>query len=253
MLALPAHGFVMLSLPKCASTSMVKAVAGQAEMVLRINPKLKHINCAQFHELMVPVLRKGGYQRKDYEVVSLFREPVEWLESWWRYRKRPALSEENSRRFTGDQSFEEFTIDYLERKTKVGGWPACFIAMSDDLDIGVDRLFALERPEAWQGVDNRQARQGTSVSAPTTSPPVRQPPELLPATRARLEEYFAPEYDIYSHLSETGTWAPPKGYVPDGSDLRRTTTRDRAPATARTTIRSISSSHVGRSSIRPTT
>ena len=80
MLALPAHGFVLLSLPKCASTSMVKAVAGQAEMVLRINPKLKHINCAQFHELMVPVLRKGGYQRKDYEVVSLFREPVEWLE-----------------------------------------------------------------------------------------------------------------------------------------------------------------------------
>ena len=66
-------------------------------MVLRINPKLKHINCAQFHELMVPVLRKGGYHRKDYEVVSLFREPVEWLESWWRYRKRPALSEENSR------------------------------------------------------------------------------------------------------------------------------------------------------------
>ena len=43
---------------------------------------------------------------------------------------------------------------------------------------------------------------------------VRQAPELLPETRARLEEYFAPEYDIYSHLRETGTWAPPKGYIP---------------------------------------
>jgi hypothetical protein len=213
MLALPAHGFVMLSLPKCASTSMVKAVAGQAEMVLRINPKLKHINCAQFHDLMVPVLRKGGYQRKDYEVVSLFREPVEWLESWWRYRKRPALHEENSRRYTGDQTFEEFTVDYLERKRKVRGRPARFIAMSDDLDIGVDRLFALERPDAWQSWITDKLGSEVTFGTDNVSI-VRQAPELTPETRARLEAYFAPEYDIYSHLRETGSWAPPQGYVP---------------------------------------
>jgi hypothetical protein len=213
MLALPGHGFVMLSLPKCASTSLVKAVAGQAEMVLRINPKLKHINCAQFHELMVPVLRKGGYQRKDYEVVSLFREPVEWLESWWRYRKRPALHEENSRRYTGDQSFEEFTVDYLERRQKVRGRPARFIALGDDLTVGVDRLFALERPDAWQGWITEKLGKELTFGTDNVSTE-RQEPELTDATRARLKEYFAPEYDIYSHLRETGTWAPPKGYLP---------------------------------------
>jgi hypothetical protein len=213
MLALPGHGFVMLSLPKCASTSLVRAIAGQAEMVLRINPKLKHINCAQFHELMVPVLRKGGYQRKDYEVVSLFREPVEWLESWWRYRKRPALHEENSRRYTGDQSFEEFTVDYLERRQKVRGRPARFVAMGDDLDIGVDRLFALERPDAWQSWITEKLGKEVTFGTDNVST-VRQEPELTEATRKRLETYFAPEYDIYSHLRETGTWAPPKGYLP---------------------------------------
>ena len=213
MLALPSHGFVMLSLPKCATTSLVKAVAGQAELVLRVNPKLKHINCAQFHELIVPVLRKGGYQRKDYEVVSLFREPVEWLESWWRYRKRPALVDENSKRYTGDLTFEQFTIDYLDRKQKVRGRPARFIAMGDDLDVGVDRLFALERPEAWQGWIAGKLGKEVDIGTANVSAE-RHAPELTAATRARLEEYFAPEYDLYDHLRETGEWAPPKGYLP---------------------------------------
>ena len=213
MLALPDHGFVMLSLPKCASTSMVRSIAGQAEMVLRVNPKLKHINCAQFHDLIVPVLRKGGYHRKDYEVVSLFREPVEWLESWWRYRKRPALVDENSRRYTGDLTFEQFTIDYLDRKQKVRGRPARFIAMGDDLDIGVDRLFALERPDAWQGWLTDKLGKELTFGTDNVSK-VQEKPELTAETHARLTSYFAPEYDIYSHLRETGTWAPPKGYVP---------------------------------------
>jgi hypothetical protein len=213
MLALPGHGFVMLSLPKTASTSLVRSIAGQAEMVLRINPKLKHINCAQFHELIVPVLRKGGYQRKDYELVSLFREPVEWLESWWRYRKRPALHKESSQRYTGDQSFEEFTVDYLARRQTVRGRPARFIAMGDDLDIGVDRLFALERPEAWQGWLAEKVGKELTFRTDNISTE-RQAPELTSKTRSRLETYFAPEYDIYSRLRETGQWAPPRGYVP---------------------------------------
>lgn len=215
VLALPAHGFVMLSMPKCASTSLVRSAAGQAEVVLRINPKLKHLNCAQFHDLMVPLLRKGGYHRKDYEVVSLFREPVEWLESWWRYRRRPALAEEGSKRFTGEQSFEDFTRDYLTRKRKVRGRPARFIAMSDQMDIGVDRLFALERPEVWQGWLEEKIGKDVGVGTDNISTE-RHEPEITAALRAELEEYFRPEYDVYSHLRDSGQWAPPRGYVPGG-------------------------------------
>ena len=213
MLALPAHGFVMLSLPKSASTSMVRAIAGQAEMVLRVNPRLKHINCSQFHELIVPVLRKGGYRRSDYEVVSLLREPVEWLESWWRYRRRPALLEENARRYTGEQTFEEFTLAYLDRRQQVRGRPARFVALGDDLTVGVDRLFQLERPDVWQGWLAEKLGKPIDIGTDNVSTE-RRPPELTAATRARLEEHFAPEYDLYAHVRETGQWAPPRGYVP---------------------------------------
>lgn len=212
MLALPAHGFVMLSLPKTASTTMVRTVQRHAEVVLRVNPGLKHLNCTQFHELMVPVLRKGGYKRRDYELCSMFREPVEWLESWWRYRSRPAL-EDKSERFTGEQSFEEFAVTYLEREETMRGRPARFVSMSTDLDIGVDRIFRLEAPEVWQPWIS--AKIGKDLRFPqANASSERSEPELTATTRSRLVEYFKPEYDIYDHLRDDGMWAPPKGYVP---------------------------------------
>ena len=216
MIGLPAHGFVMLSMPKCASTSLVRSLQGHAELVLRINPRLKHMNCRSFHTLMVPVLRSAGYERDDYELVSLFREPTGWLESWWRYRQRPALAREEAAKFTGEMSFEEFVGRYVDGDPRPGtlrGRPARFIALSDDLDIGVDRLFALERPEVWQTWIGAKVGGGLNVRTDNRSS-VRREPELSRARRARLDEFFAPEYAIYEELRQTGEWAPPRGLVP---------------------------------------
>lgn len=213
MLALPGHGFVMLSMPKCASTSLVRSLAKDAEIVLRVNPRLKHINCKQFHTLMVPVLRRGGYKRDDYELVSLFREPVAWLESWWRYRRRPELAEKKQDRYTGDQSFEEYVREYLRRENPMRGRPARFVAMGDDLDIGVDRIFALERPDVWQGWIAERLGSSVDVGQQNISTEPAEP-ELPSDLRADLEAFFAPEYDIYARLRDTGQWAPPAGYVP---------------------------------------
>jgi hypothetical protein len=214
MLALPAHGFVMLSMPKSASTSLVRAIQGHAELVLRVNPGLKHLNCTQFNNVVVPLLRKGGYKRKDYELVSMFREPVEWLESWWRYRRRPAL-EDNTDRYTGEQSFEEFALDYLAKAHPYRGRPVRFISNTRDLDLGVDRLFRLEAPEVWQAWLSEKIGEELEFPQANVSAE-RAAPELTAETRARLVEFFAPEYDVYDHLRAEGTWTPPKGYRPAG-------------------------------------
>ncbi|CAB4727546.1 MAG: hypothetical protein F2667_12485 [Actinobacteria bacterium] len=214
MIALPAHGFVMLSMPKCASTTLVTSLQGHAEILLRINPGLKHINAKSFHNRMVPVLRLGGYRREDYEVVSLFREPVAWLESWWRYRQRPALDREDSAKFTGEISFERFVGAYLDGEPgSVKGRQARFLALSDDLDIGVDRLFALERPDVWEGWIADKLGRPLEVTSKNWST-VRAEPVLSDSMRARLTEHYAPEYDLYERLLPTGQWAPPPGYVP---------------------------------------
>jgi hypothetical protein len=216
MIGLPAHGFVLLSMPKCASTSLVRSLSGHAELVLRVNPRLKHMNCRSFHSLMVPVLRNGGYERDDYELVSLFREPVSWLESWWRYRQRPALAKEDTAKFTGEQSFEEFVGRYVDNDPRPGtlrGRPAKFISLSDQLDIGVDRLFALEQRQVWQTWIGLKVGGGVDVHTDNRSS-VRPQPELSRTLRARLDEFYAPENEIYENLRATGEWAPPRGYVP---------------------------------------
>ena len=212
MIGLPGKGFVMLSLPKCASTTLVRSIQSDAELILQVNPSLKHINAKQFHDLIVPVLKRGGYAREDYEVCSMFREPVEWLESWWRYRSRPALLEENPARYTGDQSFEDFAKDYMQRDKPLRGRPSRFIAMSDGLDIGVDRIFRLETPEVWQAWLVEKLGDGARIKTHNVSSE-RKPPELSRRTRKALVEYFAPEYDVYEHTRESGMWTPPPGYV----------------------------------------
>jgi hypothetical protein len=217
MIGLPAHGFVLLSMPKCASTSLVHSLQGRAELVLRVNPRLKHMNCQSFHKLMVPVLNNGGYQRDDYELVSMFREPLAWIESWWRYRQRPALAKEDPSKFTGEISFEEFVGRYVDNDPRPGtlrGRPAKFISLSDRLDIGVDRLFALERPEVWQGWINAKVPGGIDLQVDKNRSTVRPEPELSSTMRARLSEFFAPEYAVYEELRATGEWVPPRGYVP---------------------------------------
>jgi hypothetical protein len=216
MIGLPAHGFVLLSMPKCASTSLVQSLQGRAELVLRVNPRLKHMNCRSFHTLVEPVLRNGGYEREDYELVSLFREPLAWLESWWRYRQRPALEADDPTKFTGEVSFEEFVGRYVDNDPRPGtlrGRPAKFVAMSDQLDIGVDRLFALEQPDVWKRWINEKVGGGVDIQVDNRST-VRSEPELSRTLRARLDEFFAPEHEIYERLRATGEWAPPRGYVP---------------------------------------
>ena len=216
MIALPRHGFVMLSLPKCASTSIVHSLSPSADVVLRGHPKLKHMNCQQFHTRMMPILRHAGYPRKDYELVSMFREPIEWLESWWRYRSRPAIVEENPLRYTGDLTFEEFAAGYVSGDRSVTGSvgrPARFVALSEGLDIGVDRILALDRPDTWQSWIEEKMGGTVKIKNANVSTERREP-ELTPSTRAALVDFFAPEYDIWTRLRATGTWAPERGYVP---------------------------------------
>jgi len=216
-MALPAHGFVMLSMPKCASTTLVSSLKGDAEILMRVNPKLKHMNCRTFTNKMGPVLANAGYKRGDYELVTLFREPVSWLESWWRYRQRPALAEKDDGKWTGDTSFERFVLDHIEGAPgAIRGRQARFVSLDDTFALGVDRIFALERPDAWQGYIDRKLGREVELKTKNWSTS-RAEPDLTSQTRTRLLEHYAPEYDIWQHLLHgDGQWAPAAGYVAGG-------------------------------------
>lgn len=201
------HGFVLLALPKTASTTLETALAPYASLVVSSPPGRKHIPARGFVHEFVPRLAAEGFPRDSYELVTMFREPVEWLESWWRYRAR---QDARPGRSTAEISFETFAASYVsgdDAAPTPRGRPARFITAEGS--VAVDRVFAVDRPEVWgrwfsERVGHRLdfGRRNTSASRPA---------ELSAGLRAALVEHFAPEYDVWRRLQPTGEWAGARG------------------------------------------
>ena len=218
MIIAPSHGFVLLSLPKVASTSLDTALAGFHETPPG-RPPTKHQNVVGFHRHTVPKIRALGFGRDAYEVVALFREPVSWLESWWRYRQRPDVRAHQAERWTGELSFAAFVELFLTDKDAAGiaGRPARFVAGDPARGHQLDRLFAVDRPEVWTAWFS--AKVGAPVEVPRRNQAAARRAEPLPEDLAgALRTWFAPEYDVLGHLEPTGEWVPPADYRPPGLD-----------------------------------
>jgi hypothetical protein len=140
----PGRDFVLLALPKTASTTLERTLAPYATEVVGSPPAQKHLPARGFVHTRAAALEEQGHPRDSYELVTMFREPVAWLESWWRYRSR-----DDSRRSTADLTFEDFTRLYLagDHDAPVPrGRPAKFVRAQGA--VAVDRVFSVERPDA---------------------------------------------------------------------------------------------------------
>ncbi|WP_210437696.1 hypothetical protein [Nocardioides xinjiangensis] len=201
----PGRDFVLLALPKTASTTLERTLSPYATEVVGSPPARKHLPARGFVHTKARELAEQGHPRESYELVSMFREPISWLESWWRYRAR-----EDSRRSTADMSFEQFARHYLagdEQAPVPRGRPARFIHARGAVEV--DRVLSVSHPDVWSrwfseriGVPLDFERRNASGSGHG---------ELEPATREALVAHLAPEYDVWRRLEATGEWAGARG------------------------------------------
>ena len=201
----PGRDFVLLAMPKTASTSLERALAPYATEVVGSPPGQKHLPARGFVHTRAPVLAEQGHPRESYELVTMFREPIAWLESWWRYRAR-----EDSRQSTADMTFEEFALRYLAGDGDAPvpkGRPARFIHAQGA--IAVDRIFSVGRPEVWSAWFS--ARVGAPLDFERRNASDAERGELGFATREALAAHFAPEYEVWRRLEATGEWAGARG------------------------------------------
>ena len=206
---------MLLSMTKAASTSLVSALAPRATIVFQRTPALKHMSAGGFKRNVEPILERVGHPRDSYEVVCLFREPVAWLDSWYRYRSRAGLRRRGDDAYTGDLSFEEFAERYMARDVGgpiVRGRPARFISTGPQFTVEVDRVFALEQPDVWSAWIRGRVGDDLRIEQRNRSS-VRSDPDLSPSLRRRLEEHFSWEYDVYERLRATGEWSGARGTV----------------------------------------
>jgi hypothetical protein len=202
----------MLSTPKCGSTAIEDALSRHAYVILRGKPSFKHVSAADFETHLAPLLDALGCPRSTYEVVCLFRDPADWLMSWWRYRARPGILKRPklAPHYTGNLAFEDFARNYINGPVH-GVSNQNRMVLGSDGAVSVDRIFRYEDRAAWQAW--LSGRVPNFRLAPTNVSPERVG-DLSPQTRLDLRDRMRLDYSIYDRLGDP-RWSP-KGYVPAG-------------------------------------
>lgn len=103
---------VFLSVPKTGTTAYQTALAPRATMVVTDPPELKHAPLYRYNRFFRPMFDKVG--GADMETLAVVREPISWLGSWYRYRRRPFM--EGRPNATHNISFDAFVEGYLQGK-----------------------------------------------------------------------------------------------------------------------------------------
>jgi len=199
VLLAPGKGFVFLATTKSGSTSIETAFATHSQIILQKPPGIKHTTYAGFQRYLQPFLDSRGFPRESYEVVCAFREPIDWLSSWWRYRSREKLANPTNRRhrnYTGDVSFEQFARAYMESSEQFAqvGRPSRFVRPYQE-EAEVDRIFRYDRLDLLVDFLCEKVGEEVDVGSANTSP--KRSFSLSEECEIELREFFAPEYRIY--------------------------------------------------------
>jgi len=199
VLLAPGRGFVFLATTKSGSTSIETAFLRHSQMSLQKPPAIKHTPYAGFQRFLQPFLNSNGFPRESYEVVCAFREPIDWLSSWWRYRSREKLANPTDpmhRNYTGDVSFEQFARAYMEGREQFAqvGRPSRFVQPRPG-EAEVDRIFRYDRLDLLVEFLCEKVGEEVDVGSANTSP--ERSVSLSKECEIELREFFAPEYRIY--------------------------------------------------------
>lgn len=122
---------VVLAVPKTGTNAYAQALASRASLIVRHPPELKHLPLYRFDRFVRPLFSAVGAPALD--IAAVIREPIDWLGSWYRYRKRPAL--DGRARSTQGLSFDAFVR------------AACSDQPPDCARVGSQSRFVRSRPD----------------------------------------------------------------------------------------------------------
>lgn len=197
---------VFLATPKTGSTAIEAALAAQAAVAVTRPPLLKHTPGYRYRRFIQPYLEKSA--GAPFTAVALMREPVDWLASWYRFRRRADLPD--AARSTADMSFEQFVEGYVARPqpayADVGAQSRFLAGRKPGQQI--EHLFAYERMEDF--VAFMSGRLGCALSLPrvNVSPPADC--ALGPRTAGRLRHHCAAEFALYDAVLQGHGAAAPR-------------------------------------------
>jgi hypothetical protein len=203
---------VILSQPKTGTTALEHALSRGASMAVNNPPSMKHISYHKFMTFVAPWLKaQTGLDRADYEVISVMREPVDWLGSWYRYRTREQLKDTDRKKrrgnYTGNVTFEAFVQEVLKPKTERAAYAnlgkPCGVALTADGGLGCDRVFPYEDLSGLHEMIEERAKRQIDLKLMNVSPDGDM--TLADETRARLKAEWQFAFDLHASLKRDGS------------------------------------------------
>lgn len=110
MLVFYKERLAFLSVPKTGTTAYEKALGPRADMLISEPPMLKHAPVYRYNRFIRPMFERVC--EVELELMAVMREPVSWLGSWYRFRRRPFMKDKPNNTF--DITFDEFVLAYLK-------------------------------------------------------------------------------------------------------------------------------------------
>ncbi|RMF37711.1 MAG: hypothetical protein D6754_08860 [Alphaproteobacteria bacterium] len=191
------HRLAFLAMPRAASSAIERVLAPRCEIVAGGEPALKHMTVQRFAKHFQPLARDYGIGR--LETACLFRHPVDWLASWYRYRQRKGVPD--PARSTAGLDFEGFVEGYLadpQPEWARVGRPARFVG-----GLGrpprVDHIFRYEHFDAFAAF--LSARFGEALRFDRINASHGAPVSVDGRLRARIEAAMDDEMRIWHDIA----------------------------------------------------
>ncbi len=204
MLVFSSAKLVFLSVPKTGSTAYEHALAPHASMVVSAPPELKHAPVFRYNRFFRPMLEK--FVGPDLTVLAVMREPLDWLGSWYRFRRRAALTGHPNG--THDIDFDGFVQAYMQgRKPAFAevGAQAKFLEPAGN-GTAVTHLFRYDDPQGL--CDFLAHRLGVEVSTEQMNRSPAQPLEISEQTRRKFVRKCAVDHQLWASIGPGGAYTP---------------------------------------------
>lgn len=189
---------VILAVPKTGTTALAEALTPHADMIINDPPELKHAPVFRYNRFFRPMFEKAcGVD--DMELMAIMREPVDWLGSWYRYRRRDFMKgKANS---THDVTFDDFVLEYCKDE-RAGfanvGSQAKFLEPRPN-GTKVSHLFRYE--DQGKSLGFLEDRLGLKLDLPTRNVSPKMDLELSSDVREKLQNARPEEFSLYDSIT----------------------------------------------------
>jgi len=158
---------------------------------------LKHAPVYRYNRFIRPMFLKVC--DAELELMAVMREPISWLGSWYRYRRRPFMQGKPNATF--DVSFDEFILAYMKGK-KPGfadvGSQSNFLA-SQPNGTGITHYFKYENQDRLKSFLEQQLEVKLDLKSENVSPQMDL--HLSHDVEQRFRRKFEQEFALYDSIS----------------------------------------------------